>query len=74
MCNSLLILAEVATKELITNYPQWKFLRSSLQREKAVCGKKNGSYRKMLSYEKGYPDYKKMQEIFNKANELILSI
>lgn len=74
MCNRLRILAEVATKELITNHHKWKFLRSSLKREKAINSKKKGYYRKMLSYEKDYPDYKKMQKIFNRANKLISSI
>ena len=71
MCDRLLILAEVATKELISNNSRWKSLRSSLKRKKAECGKKKGYYSKMACYEESYPDYNKMQKIFN---ELILLI
>ena len=76
---NLEILAEVASKILVTEDETWKRLRKNgFYRQNAVCGKRTGSrknkgyYKKMLSYEDDFPSYEKMEKIFKVSRELIL--
>tara|TARA_A100001015_G_scaffold319622_1_gene443078 strand:+ start:1689 stop:1931 length:243 start_codon:yes stop_codon:yes gene_type:complete len=76
---NLEILAEIASKRLITESKIWKKLREDgFSRQNAVCGKRTGSrknqgfYRRMLAYDEDFPNYKKMQKTFRAARDLIL--